>query len=57
LQAKEYIFFNNPHQIFPQALGVKTQKIEDTIQDLEDAFSREGFDLDPIEGLRETLLP
>jgi hypothetical protein len=36
--------------------GPKAQSLEDTIQDLEDAFSREGFDLDPIEGLRETLL-
>jgi hypothetical protein len=37
--------------------GPEAQSLEDTIQDLEDAFSREGFDLDPIEGLRETLLP
>jgi hypothetical protein len=32
--------------------GPKSQSIEETIQDLEDGFSREGFDLDPIEGLR-----
>jgi hypothetical protein len=37
--------------------GLEAQSLKDTIQDLEDAFSREGFDLDPIEGLRETLLP
>jgi hypothetical protein len=38
-------------------LGIEAQSLEETIQDLEDAFSREGFDLDHIEGLRETLLP
>jgi hypothetical protein len=37
--------------------GPEAQSLEDTIQDLEDAFSREGFDLDPIECLREMLLP
>jgi hypothetical protein len=42
---------------FLQCWGPEAQSIKDTIQDLEDAFSREGFDLDPIEGLRETLLP
>ena len=31
--------------------GPETQSLKDTIQDLEAAFSREGFDLDPIEGL------
>ena len=35
----------------------KAQSLEDTIQDLEDAFSREGFDLDPIEYLRGMILP
>jgi hypothetical protein len=38
-------------------LGTISSNLEDTIQDLEDALSREGFDLDPIEFLRETLLP
>jgi hypothetical protein len=42
---------------FLKRWGPEAQSLEDTIQDLEDAFSREGFDLDPIEGLRETLLP
>jgi hypothetical protein len=37
--------------------GPKYQSLEDTIQYLEDAFSREGFDLDPIECLKGTLLP
>jgi len=37
--------------------GPKAQSLEETIQDMEDVFSREGFDLDHIEGLRETLLP
>jgi hypothetical protein len=37
--------------------GPEAQGIEDTIHDMEDAFSREGFDLDPIEGLIETILP
>jgi hypothetical protein len=42
---------------FLKCWGSEPQSIEDTIQDLEDAFLREVFDLDPIEGLRETLLP
>ena len=42
---------------FLKRWGLEAQTLKDTIQDLEDAFSREGFDLDPIEGLRETLLP
>jgi hypothetical protein len=42
---------------FIKIWGPEAQSFEDTIQDLEDAFSREGFDLDPIEGLREMLLP
>jgi hypothetical protein len=37
--------------------GLNSQSLEETIQDLEDSFSVEGFDLDPIKGLRETLLP
>jgi hypothetical protein len=37
--------------------GPETQILEDTIKDLEDAFLREVFDLDPIEGLREMILP
>jgi hypothetical protein len=37
--------------------GLEAQSLEDTIQDLEDVFSREGFDLDLIECLRGTLLP
>jgi hypothetical protein len=42
---------------FLKRWGPKAQSLEETIQDLEDAFSREGFDLEPIDGLRETLLP
>jgi hypothetical protein len=42
---------------FLKCWGPEAQSLEDTIQDLEDDFSREGFDLDPIQGLRETLLP
>jgi hypothetical protein len=42
---------------FLKRWGPEFQSLEDTIQDLEDDFLREGFDLDPIEGLRETLLP
>jgi hypothetical protein len=36
--------------------GPESQSLEDIILDLEDAFSREGFDIDPIECLRGTLL-
>jgi hypothetical protein len=42
---------------FLKCWGPETQSLEDTILDLEDTFSKEGFDLHPIEGLRETLLP
>jgi hypothetical protein len=42
---------------FLKRWGPEVQILEDIIQDLEDAFSREGFDLDPIEYLRGTLLP
>jgi hypothetical protein len=42
---------------FLKRWGPKTQSLEDTIQDLEDDFSKEGFNLDPIEGFREMLLP
>jgi hypothetical protein len=37
--------------------GPEAQSLEDTIQDLEDALSREGFDLDIIKCLRGMLLP
>jgi hypothetical protein len=37
--------------------GPQAQSLEDTIQDLEDAFLREGFELHLIEALREMLLP
>jgi hypothetical protein len=37
--------------------GLEDQSIEVIVQDLEDSFSREGFNLDPIEFLRGTLLP
>ena len=57
LQAKKYIFFNDPHQIVPWTLWTEGKSIEETIHDLEDVYPREGFDLDPIEGLRETLFP
>jgi hypothetical protein len=36
--------------------GPEAQSLKDTIHDMEDVFSREDFDLDPIEVLRETLL-
>jgi hypothetical protein len=42
---------------FLKRWGLEAQNIKDTIQDLEDDFSREFFDLDPIEGLRKMLLP
>jgi len=42
---------------FLKRQGLEVQIIEDTIQDMEDAFSREGFDLDPIEYLRGMILP
>jgi len=42
---------------FLKRWGTKAQSLFETIRNLEDDFSREGFDVDPIEGLRETLLP
>jgi len=42
---------------FLKRWGPKAQSLEETIQDLENAFSREGFVLEPIDGLREMLLP
>jgi hypothetical protein len=41
---------------FLKRWGLEAQSLKDTIQDLEDAFLREFFNLDPIEGLRETHL-
>jgi len=37
--------------------GPRTHKLEDTIQYLEDSFLGQGLPLDPIEYLREKLLP
>jgi hypothetical protein len=42
---------------FLKRWGPEAQILKNTIQDLEDAFSREGFDRDPIQDLKETLLP
>jgi hypothetical protein len=42
---------------FLKCWGLEDQSLEDIIQDLEDVFFREGFELDPIPHLRKALLP